>query len=208
MNILSETLEMISIKRLGVWLMVILIGFLLRGGLFRQACSYSLGKRFMVIYNIEDSRLANYILKHPEVYDREVKDMAQIALIAEKITADVLYFSKDSSVFNPNVLFLNGGATNDAGFSAFYAAVCNYLIDYYSLKEYYYCTHVVGSCFFMSTNLTTFRTIRGGQPFPSEYHFNIIQNLKTNESIAVDPSLYEMYRISPVSFMDRVKTKP
>jgi hypothetical protein len=208
MNIISTILGMFSIKRLAVWLIVALLFFLLRGGLFRQVSSYSAEKRFKEVYNIDDPRLANYILKHPEVYDREVKDVEQIALIAEKITSDVLYFSKDSSVFNPNVLFLNGGATNDAGFSAFYAAVCNYLINYYSLKDYYYCLHYVGSCFFMKTNLTTFRTIRGGKPFPSEYHFNIIINLKTNEMIAVDPSLYEAYCISPVSFIERVKTKP
>jgi hypothetical protein len=202
MNIISDILGMFSIKRLAVWLIVALFGFLLRGGIFRRVCSYNAEKRFMVVYTIQDPRLANYIQKHPEVYDREVRDVEHIALIAEKITADVLYFSKDSSVFNPNVLFLNGGATNDAGFSAFYAAVFNYLIDYYRLTEHYYCLHVVGSCFFMKTNLTTFRTIRGGQPFPSEYHFNIIKNLKTSELIAVDPSLYEAYCISPVSFMD------
>jgi hypothetical protein len=208
MNNFNEILGIFSIKRLAAWLILVLFSFLLRGVLFRQICSYSAEKRFTVVYNIENPRLVNYILKHPDVYDREVKNVEHIALMAEKITADILYLSKDSSVFDPNILFLNNGATNDAGFSVFYAAVCNFLIDHYSLEDYYYCLHVVGSCFFMKTNLTTFRTPRGGQPFPAEYHFNIIKSLKTSEVITIDPSLFEAYRISSVSLLDRVKTKP
>jgi hypothetical protein len=199
MNILSEILGLFSIKRLAVWVGLFLLGFLLRGGLFRQFFNYRAEKRFVLEYKIENTQLTDFIVKHPEVYDREVEDIEHIALIAEKITADALSFSKDSIVFNPNLVFASGGITNDAGYSAFYTTVCDYLIDYYSLKNYYDCRHIVGSCFFRGTNLTTFRTIRGGQPFPSEFHFNVILNLKTGETISLDPTLYDAYRISTVS---------
>ena len=199
MNKLGDILGMISIQRLAIWLGIFVLSILLRGSLFRGCFMYKAEKRYVLEYKIVDPKLSHFILKHPEVYDREVKDIFQITLIAEKITADALSFSKDSTLVNPNLVFALGGTTNDTGYSTFYTTVCDYLIDYYSLKSYYDCRHIVGSCFFMKTNLSTVRTLRGGQPFPSEFHFNIIQNMKTGETISVDPSLYDAYRISTVS---------
>jgi hypothetical protein len=199
MSKVNDTLSLFSIKRLAIWFGLFLCAFLLRGRLFRHFFTYHAEKRFVLEYKIENPQLTDFILKHPEVYDRNIEDIRHIALIAEKITADALYFSKESTVFNPNMVFSSGGATNDAGYSAFYTTVCEYLIDYYGLKMLYDCRHIIGSCYFIKTNLTTFRTIRGRQPFTSEFHFNIIVNLKTGEVISVDPTLYDSYRISTVS---------
>ena len=143
----------------------------------------------------------------PDYFDRNVENIQHIALIAEKITADVLSFSDESTTTNPNLIFTSGGITNDAGYSAFYNSVCDYLIDYYSLKGYYNCYHIVGACFFRNTNLTTLRSIRGRAIFPSEYHFNVIQDMKTGEIIALDPSLFDAYRISTVT-SNYVASKP
>jgi hypothetical protein len=196
---LSNTIGQFSIKRLAVWFGLFLCSFLLRGWLFRRFFTYHAEKRFVLEYTIENPQLTDFILKHPEVYDRNVEDIRNIALIAEKITADALYFSKESTVFNPNSVFSMGGATNDAGYSVFFTTVCDYLIDFYGLKTLYDCRHIIGSCHFMKTNLTTFKTLRGGQPFPPEFHFNIIVNLKTGEVLSFDPSLFDSYRISTVS---------
>ncbi len=199
MNFLQEILGMFSIKRLAVWFSIFLFCFLLRGGLFRWLFTYKAEKRYVLEYKIEDAQLIKFILEHPEIYDRDLQDMRQVAIIAEKITADVLYFEKESTITNSNLIFKNGGAANDAGYSAFYATVCEYLIDYYNLKKRFDCRHIVGSCFFRKTNLSTFQTLTGKRPFASEFHFNVIIDLKTGETITLDPSLYDGYRISTVS---------
>lgn len=199
MNFLQEILRMFSIKRLAIWLGLFLISFLLRGPLFRFLTTYKAEKRYFLEYKMEDVKLIKFIMEHSEIYDRDLQDISQVALIAEKITADALSFEKESTIVNTNLVFNSGGATNDAGYSTFYTTVCDYLIDYYGLKKRYDCRHLVGSCFFMKTNLTTFRTLRGGRPFPPEFHFNIVLDLKTGETFALDPSLYDAYGISTVT---------
>ena len=118
-------------------------------------------------------------------------------MIAEKITADALEFSNTSTTINPNESFVSGNA-NDIGYSAFYKAVCNQLIRLYGYQDTYNCYHFVGSCYFINVNLSTMRSPYGGKPFPPEFHFNVIVNTNTHEFIAVDPSLYESYRIGTV----------
>ena len=201
MSILQDLTKIgsnVSIKKLQ-WLgIVLLAGFLLRGSLFRLMVSYKLERTYSVAYKIEDAHIKDFIIKHPEIVDREIEDIKHIALIAERITDDLLVFSKESTTINPNLSFREHAA-GDAGFSAFYSAVCNYLIDMYGLKDYYICFHTIGPCFYIKTNLSAMVSPYGGRPFPSEFHFNIIKNRKTGELLALDPSVFVKYRITTVS---------
>ncbi len=188
----------LSKKRLAILGCIGIVCLLLRGQLFRGSITYMLEKYYPLEYLIEQD-LENYILFHPDVLNRGITDLRQIAYVAEKITSDALAYSDTVKTINPNLTFKMGVA-NDVGYSAFYNTVCDYLLQRCNINTRYDCRHLVGQCFLKKTKVNDVRSNpRLGKRFPSEFHFNAIFEHGTGKTIALDPTLYEDYQIPEVS---------
>jgi hypothetical protein len=181
-----------------MWFSVLILGILLRGYLFRGSVTYMFEQFYPLEYRIEPD-LENYILFHPEVLNRTIRDLREIVYASEKITADALVFSDTVKTINPNLTFKMGVA-NDDGFSAFYNTVCDYLLEKCHANKEFDCRHLVGQCYFRKKKVSDMHPpYRISKGFPSKFHFNAIFERKTGKTIALDPTLYKSHLITEVS---------
>ena len=112
-----------------------------------------------------------------------------------EITSEYLDFTFENTSTDLNSL-LKSGKANCVGYSVVFNAILNYLLDKTKTETILDFTteHVVGQISVNGININELFT----DPFFKDHDFIIIDYLKSNERIGVDPSLYEYFGIKRV----------
>lgn len=108
-------------------------------------------------------------------------------------TKNILSFTFDKCSSDPATIIKTGKA-NCIGYSALFNSLMNYTLSERKLNNNYECYHYVGKIYYADQNINSLFN----DPFFKDHDFNIIKNIKQNNSIAVDPSLYEYLGIKRV----------
>ncbi len=123
----------------------------------------------------------------------EAEEMIKNSL---KQTSSVLAFSFGPCENDPSLL-LKTKKANCIGYSAFMASSVREKLKKSGLSDDWEAVHVVGKIYFLNENINQYFT----SEFFKDHDFVIIKNRKTKELIAVDPALYDYFRI------DKIKLK-
>ncbi|WP_075341622.1 hypothetical protein [Tenacibaculum agarivorans] len=156
--------------------------------------------RYLINYTIIDSRKNNFltnqklILEIEEFTNNESLDIDEIIRISNSFTAKKLAFTFSKAPKNANK-FVDHKKANCIGYAALFNAVGNYLLAKNNLTDSYEFNHLVGQLHLFSINIHLIIN----HPFFKDHDFNAIKNLKTQEIIYVDPSLYDYLGIKWVS---------
>lgn len=108
-------------------------------------------------------------------------------------TKNILSFTFDKCSSDPATIIKTGKA-NCIGYSALFNSLMNYTLSERKLNNNYECYHYVGKIYYADQNINSLFN----DPFFKDHDFNIIKNIKQNNSIAVDPSIYEYLGIKRV----------
>lgn len=178
-------------KILVVVLALLLVLFILRGPFYRCFFSYEkCGERQS--YSVTSPLLKEYI--DSVAGKRRAESVEQIVELSHEITSDQLSFQASGSEINPNKLYPNN-RTHCVGYSAFYTAVCNYLLKQNGFADSFQCRAYCGQIHFLGYNVhSLFDTA-----FFADHDFNCIQNASGSEKYFIDPTLYDYLGIAYVS---------
>jgi hypothetical protein len=130
----------------------------------------------------------------------EQKISSENSIVVEDIIQDrlnetslLLRFTFDKCDSEPNKL-LKSKKANCIGYSAFLAASINNKLHSEGLNNEWKAKHKVGEIYFLGYNIhPVFKS-----KFFKNHDFVMIENIKTNEIIAVDPTLYDYFRINKI----------
>jgi len=164
---------------------------LMRGPLYRSLFSYQdCGERDS--FSITSNFLLAYIDSVADMDNME--SVEQIVELSQEITSDQLSFQASRSEINPNKLFPNN-RTHCVGYSAFYTAVCNYLLKQNGFADSFQCRAYCGQIHFVGYNIhSLFDSV-----LFADHDFNCIQNASGSEKYFTDPTLYDYLGIAYVS---------
>ncbi|MFC7347940.1 hypothetical protein ACFQO9_14530 [Chryseobacterium zhengzhouense] len=108
-------------------------------------------------------------------------------------TSSILSFTFNKCDSDPNK-FLESKKANCIGYSAFLASSINNKLQAQMLDGEWGAKHKVGEIYFLGYNIhPLFKS-----EFFKDHDFVVIENRKTNEIIAVDPALYDYFRINKI----------
>ena len=176
-----------TLKIIGI---LFLISILLRGFLFRLCVNYTaIGNRTEI--PVTHPKLIKAI---ETIANNQSINFRTIPQIASNITTENLDFISQSTSRNSNQVFKTRQA-NCIGYSALFHSVTQYLIKKYQLEQEIDSKHLIGKLDFLGLDLHQFFQ----SPFFKDHDFNQIKNLKTGESIYIDPSLRDYLGIKTVS---------
>jgi hypothetical protein len=178
-------------KILVVVLASILIIFIFRGPLYRCFFSYEkCGERQS--YSVTSPLLKEYI--DSVTVKRRAESVEQVIELTHEITSHQLSFQASRSEINPNKLFPNK-RTHCVGYSAFYTAVCNYLLKQNGFADSFQCRAYCGQIHLLGYNVHSLFD----SAFFADHDFNCIQNASGSEKYFTDPTLYDYLGIAYVS---------
>ncbi|MCC8361003.1 hypothetical protein [Salinimicrobium sediminilitoris] len=109
---------------------------------------------------------------------------------ALKITAHHLKFTMGTSEVDPNKL-IKSNYSNCVGYATFFSAVCNYLIFMNSLSGEWIAKPKTAEIYFLNINVHKYFS----SAFFKNHDVVIIENIKTGELLAVDPTLYDYGKV-------------
>lgn len=158
--------------------------------LFRIFFSYDTIKERKVL-DITNEKLKNR-LKETE-NNTSVEDLIQNSL---KETASTLSFSFDKCDHETDKL-VETKKENCIGYSAFLASVIQFKLKQSGLENEWKVQHNVGEIYLVNENIN--RHFNSG--FFRDHDFVTVENVKTNETIGIDATLYDYFRI------ERIKLK-
>jgi hypothetical protein len=168
----------------------ILILILFRGFVYRLLINYNeIGTRTEI--KITSQELINKI--ESQSSNRNI-DFEGIISIANSVTNEQLRFTGNSASNNPNEL-INTNQANCIGYSAMFNSVANYLIKENELNQEIESKHKIGLLDLLGINLHQFFE----SSFFRDHDFNEMKNLKTGETILIDPSVSDYLWIKKVS---------
>jgi hypothetical protein len=174
-----------------VFLSLAALVVLMIGPLYRSLFTYKdCGERHS--FNITSPLLIAYIDSIAAI--ENVETIEQIAELSNKMTSEQLSFQATRSEINPNKLFPNK-STHCVGYSAFYAAVCNYLLSKNGFGDAWHCQAHCGEIHFLGYNVHQLFD----SAFFANHDFNIIQGDSDSEIYCTDPTLHDYLGISGVS---------
>ncbi len=101
----------------------------------------------------------------------------------------------DVKTNDPNKLIYSKAA-HCVGYSTFFATTCNYLFKKYNLDKNWEAKHQIAQLYLFKTNVHQFFDT----PFLKDHDIVIIENQKTGELFAVDPTLNDYFYIDYISF--------
>lgn len=165
--------------------------FCIRGFLFRNLITYqSIGTRQAYAANQD---FIKYIDKNSE--NKKVVDIREIIKLALKLTTHRLNFTFDKCDTNPNLL-LKSKQTNCIGYAAYFSTTCNYLFKKYQISGVWTATTQIGQLNLLGINIHNYTN----SSFFKDHDFVKIENKKTGEIFAVDPSVCDYFYIDFVTF--------
>lgn len=177
-----------------VWILFILIAltFMFRKPIYRGLITYrSIGER--TNYTAKDKELIAYI--EDKANKDEVRNVKDIIKISLSLTAQNLNFKTSHTENDPNVLIRSKNA-HCVGYSAFFATSCNYLLKKYAFNDEWTAKRQIGQLFFFGTNIHQYVK----SSFFKDHDFVIIENKKTEETFAVDPSVNDYFWIDIIRY--------
>jgi hypothetical protein len=175
-----------------VGLLLLIAGAVWRGPLFRFFVTYrSIGLR--TEYTATDTALTGYIERSEALAEgQEVTDIIHLALA---ITRDQLDFTTDKNESDPNKL-IHTHTSNCVGYAAFFATTCNHLLRRHHLSDQWVARPHVGQLYVLGRNIHRYFS----HPFFYDHDFATVQNIRTGEVYAVDPSMSDCLLIDYVSY--------
>ncbi len=163
---------------------------LFRGSLFRAMVDYEIvGERPQQVTPLGDlkSTIHQWTDAHPNA---TLNDMVSFAL---SITSS-LTFTSTQKGSTPEQIY-EGGAAHCVGYALLFNAVMTETIAALQLQEQYQCRHEVGVIYLFGINLNE----AIDHPFFRDHDFNSIKDLKTEEVLYIDASLYDYTWIDRVN---------
>ncbi|MBO9700932.1 MAG: hypothetical protein J7604_12035 [Sporocytophaga sp.] len=185
-------------KRLFLSTLILLtILLLFRGWFYRSLVTYkSIGQRHS--YLPRDKNLISYIETNVEENKKvDIKDIIEIGLSA---TAKRLNYSVDPKTNDPNSLIYTKTA-HCVGYATFFATTCNYLLKKYNLDKNWEAKPQIAQLYIFRTNIHQFFN----SPFFKDHDIVIIENQRTGETFAVDPTLNDYLYIDTITFEKATK---
>lgn len=171
---------------------LVLIGvlFFCRGCIYQTAVEYrDAGGR--KVYKVKDEGLEKYI--KASIPDQKPTTIDEIVDLSLRITNNTLSFSFEAKEKDPKNLYPQGEA-NCVGYAAFNAAVANYLLERYKMKDWS-AKPVKGKLYLFGGEMTS----KSKDSFFNDHDFVIFSNKETKEKIYVDPTVYDYLKIDRVS---------
>ncbi|GAL86607.1 hypothetical protein Ccan_06890 [Sporocytophaga myxococcoides] len=173
-------------------LLLLTISFFLRGWLYRSIVTYkSIGQRQN--YLPKDKKLISYI--EINVKSNPTTDVKDIIKIGLSTTAKLLNYSVAPNTNDPNKLIYTQTA-HCVGYSACFSTTCNYLFKKYNLDKNWKAKPQIAQLYLFKTNVHQFFDTL----FLKDHDIVIIENQKTGELFAVDPTLNDYFYIDFISF--------
>ena len=173
-------------------------GILFRGWIYRCLITYkSIGLR--PNYSATDTQLIDYI--NTSAGKQPQSDVEQIIKLALSITSDQLHFTAAKNDNDPNKLIASR-SVHCVGYASFFAASCNYLFAKHNLADSWRAQPQVGQLYFLGTNIHKYTNT----PFFKDHDFVIIENQKTGQVYAVDPTVSDYLHIEFVTYIPQQTT--
>lgn len=170
-----------------VFLLVVGLGWLARGPIFRLLFSYK-NESSKAVYSIENQA---FIQKMNAL--KIQTDPEKIIETALELTAEKLHFSTQKAAADPNLLFENGAA-NCIGYAAFFCSTSRLLFKKAGLESEFEIEHRRGRIFFGNLDLCSFSK----NSFWKNHDFAVVKNRKTGQTSAIDPSLFDYSGIKTI----------
>ena len=175
-----------------IWIISIsiMILALFRGIFYRLIVNYNdIGYRTTIA--ITNQELIDNI---KQLSANSAPDIYEIAEISDIITRETLSFHFGNSSNDPNAL-IDTKQANCVGYSALFNSVANYLIAEHDLQDEIKAVHKIGQLDFLGIDIHQF----SDNPFYKDHDYNEIINIKTDEIIAIDPTVSDYLRIKTIS---------
>ncbi|AEK22809.1 hypothetical protein ACILD7_05710 [Capnocytophaga canimorsus] len=176
---------------LGIIAVIVLMGWLFRGDIYRNLITYqSVGNRGNFALNNNELKVKL------EGVSIENLDIENVINIAQKITSETLTFSFEKCGDNPNLL-LETQKANCMGYAQFFALVCNYMLKKNNLHKEWVAKVYIGKLKFLGNDIHQYFQ----SSFFKDHDFVVVENVRTQEIYAVDPTLYDYFVIKKVRFV-------
>ena len=173
-------------------LILAIIGLLFRGWFFKNLVTYkSIGVR--PNYIVKDKKLFKYI--NENIKEQTDLDVVQIIELGLSITSRQLKFTANENDVDPNKLITSRKA-HCIGYASFFATTCNYLLKKYNLSDQWTAKPKVGQLYFIGQNIHKYFN----SPFFKDHDFVTIENKKTDQIFAVDPTVYDYLLIDFINY--------
>ncbi len=173
------------------------VGLLFRGWFYRHLVTYK-SDGIRTNYLATNIKLTDYIDANTE--KETDPDIKQIIKLGLSITSRKLNFTFDKNDTDPNKLIISKSA-HCVGYASFFATTCNYLLEKYNLSDTWTAKPQAGQLDFLGTNIHKYFTrFFKDRNFIKDHDFVTIENKKTGEILAVDPTANDYLRIDFITY--------
>lgn len=187
------------IKRaLLIILIISTVGLLFRGWFYRHLVTYK-SDGIRTNYLATNIKLTDYIDANNDMQtDPDIKQIIKLGL---SITSRKLNFTANKKNDNdPNKLIISKTA-HCVGYASFFATTCNYLLEKYNLSDTWTAKPQAGQLHFLGRNIHEYLTkFFKNRKFIKDHDFVTIENKKTGEILAVDPTANDYLRIDFITY--------
>ena len=192
------------IKRtLLIILIISTVGLFFRGWFYRHLVTYK-SDGIKTNYLATNIKLTDYIDANTD--NQTDPDIKQIIKLGLSITSRKLNFTVDKNDTDPNKLIISKTA-HCVGYASFFATTCNYLLEKYNLSDTWTAKPQAGQLNFLGTNIHIYFTeffkdtkFFKDRNFIKDHDFVTIENKKTGEILAVDPTANDYLRIDFITY--------
>lgn len=168
-------------------LILILLGLIFRGWIFRHSFTYKeISQR--ISYIAIDKKLVSYI--EESVDDEKDPEIEEIIKLGLSITSRHLKFTSSKNDNDPNKL-INSKTAHCIGYAAFYSTTCNYLLKKFNRNNEWIAKPQKGQIYLFGTNIHKYFNTS----FFESHDFVTIENNSTGEIFAVDPTVHDYFHI-------------
>ncbi|OEK07613.1 hypothetical protein A8C32_17610 [Flavivirga aquatica] len=172
-------------------LIVLLIGVVFKGWIYRYVVTYKpIEKR--TNYLIVNGELVNSI--ETKLINNEGLKIEKIIDIGLSVTSQQLRFTATKNYRDPNKL-ISTRTANCIGYAAFFSASCNYLLKKYDLDSIWVATPHKGQLYLLDINIHKYFK----SPFFKDHDFVIIENMRTGNTLAIDPTIYDYLGVNYIT---------
>ena len=181
------------IKRIFLAILIMTtVGILFRGWFYRHLVTYkSIGLR--TNYLATDEKLIEYIdASIDKESDSDIEQIIKLSLLA---TSNKLNYTADKNENDPNKL-ISTKTAHCVGYASFFSTTCNYLLRKFSLDDRWLAKPRIGQLYFSGINIHKYFN----SPFFKDHDFAIIENKKTGQILAVDPTINDYLYIDLVKY--------
>ena len=173
------------------------VGLLFRGWFYRHLVTYK-SVKIRTNYLATNIKLTDYIDANTD--NQTDPDIKQIIKLGLSITSRKLNFTVDKNDTDPNKLIISKTA-HCVGYASFFATTCNYLLEKYNLSDTWTAKPQAGQLDFLGTNIHKYFTrFFKDRNFIKDHDFVTIENKKTGEILAVDPTVNDYFRIDFITY--------